>query len=120
MNEPNFNQSIALVRNGQLHNELTKALGELVSAVKDQGKGGSLTLTLKIKPFSKADSSTLVLEDAISVKAPKPDSAPTVFYATDRGGLSRSDPRQPELAGLRVLEGPKPPPVDNRTAAAGE
>lgn len=120
MSEPNFNQSIALVRNGQLHVELSDALSKLVAAVKDHRKGGSLTLTLKIKPFSKGDSDTLVLEDQIVVKAPMGDKGATVFYATDRNGLSRQDPRQPELSGLRVLEGPRPAAVDGRSAAAND
>lgn len=82
-------------RNGLLHSELSERLADLVAAIAEHEKGGTLTLTLAIKP-SKVYGAVEV-EDTVKVKAPEADRDAGLFFADSHGNLSRRDPRQPEL-----------------------
>src|SRR5262245_32131854 len=95
-------ETLKEVRRGALLDDLQVALRELVTAVRATGGKGSLVITLRVQPVSKADGDTVMLDDAIKVNKPKAATAATVLYATPEGELTRKDPRQPELAGLRV------------------
>jgi hypothetical protein len=85
------------IRKGELANELTEELARIVAGVMDVGKAGSLTLRLTIKPAAKNAHEMVVIEDELSSKAPRPDRPPTLFFATDDGGLSRKSPTQDDL-----------------------
>ena len=72
------------------------ALADVVRAVDETGKEGSVTITLKIKPTKHGGpEKTLVCE----VKARKPiaEIAPAVFFSDAEGDLHRVDPRQEEM-----------------------
>lgn len=87
-------------RSGTLLNDYGEGLAELVEAVRETGRAGSLTLTVKVRPAAKNGGPSVVVSDAIAVKAPKPEVAETVMYALEGGVLSRRDPRQPSLPGV--------------------
>ena len=82
-----------------LHNEASEGLQEVVAAVKEHKKGGSLTITIDVKP-GEVDG-TLVVSDKVKVKAPEAERPTSLFYSDSRGNLSRRDPRQSELPGVR-------------------
>lgn len=88
-------------RNGALAAELGEALHELVEAVTETSKAGSLTLTIKIKP----EGAVLFVSDDVKVKAPAAERTASIFYADEHANLSRKDPRQPELP---LAEVPRP------------
>lgn len=84
------------IRRGRPVEEATMALADVVRAVDETGKEGSVTITLKIKPSKHGGpEKTLVAE----VKAKKPISeiAPAVFFSDNDGDLHRVDPRQEEM-----------------------
>ena len=97
-----FSQFLLEQRNGSLHGELSDTLRELVEAVVQHGKPGALTLTVKVSPTKSYGQYEVV--DEVKVKAPEPDRGASLFFADDRGNLSRSNPRQPELP-LREVPG---------------
>lgn len=82
-------------RSGLTHDELSDALRELVAAVTDEGKAGSLTLTVKIKPMGKGEG----LEVSAEIKSKPPAKTPgvSIFFATPGNDLQRQDPRQKEM-----------------------
>src|SRR5690242_7781079 len=86
-------------RSGTLLQDFGEDLAALVEAVRETGRGGELTLKVKIRPAAKNGGPSVVVSDAIALKAPKPEIAETVMYAGDGGVLSRRDPRQPSLPG---------------------
>lgn len=88
---------------GRTHDELTEALAEVVAAVKDTGKKGSLTLTIQVAPFDKGMTAALVVTDAVKKNVPQHDRRKTVFYADDAGNLTKDDPMQPTFEGLREV-----------------
>lgn len=101
------------VNGGASHHELSEALRDLVRAVTATGRKGSITYTLTLEPL-KRRTDTLVVTDAVTVKAPQPDRTSSVFYTDDDGRLVREDPNQPALFGQVVDPTPTAPvPVRN-------
>jgi hypothetical protein len=81
-------------RRGALHGELSEKLQELVLAVEEHRKAGTLTLTLSVKPFGDG---TVAITDKIVVKAPEGERGSGIFFADEDGNLSRDDPRQTRI-----------------------
>lgn len=92
------------LRGGRAHAEVSEALAQLVTAVETTGKGGTVTLTITVKPVAKNDGSTVTVTDQVRVKAPTVDPKPTVFFLNG-GSLSRDNPHQPQLP-LQLVETP--------------
>jgi hypothetical protein len=86
------------LRDGRAHSELSGQLAELITKVKETGKGGSLTFKVKIKPSTRAaDVERVTISDAITVDLPQLEHGDDVFWITDDNDLSRSHPRQGSL-----------------------
>jgi hypothetical protein len=81
-------------RHGALHGEISTALADVVHAVLEHDKQGSLTLTIKVKP---AGDGAVQVIDHVQIKAPEGDRPAALFFADDHGNLSRNNPHQPEL-----------------------
>lgn len=94
-------ETLGALRQGAAASELDGELTRVVSAVRATAKAGKLQLTLTVKPAANGDTTTLVVLDDVKVTLPKVDRGGTIFYATPGDKLSRRDPRQPELGGLR-------------------
>lgn len=100
-----FGNTLALIRDGDCVDEASQKLQELVAAVRETGKPGSLTITLKAKPATiRGAIGTLVIDDDVTVKLPKAGKAQSLFFATEANTLQRSDPNQQELQ-LKTVEG---------------
>jgi hypothetical protein len=86
------------LRDGRAHSELSAGLADLLAAVKDTGKGGSLTLQVKVKPATRGkDMDKVVVIDNVKVDLPKPERGEDFFFVTDENELSRKHPRQQSL-----------------------
>jgi len=96
-----FVDTIQELRRGKLIAELTKQLADLVTGVRAVGASGTLTLTIKVQPASKGDANAVQIFDDVRLKIPTPTRPATYMFADDDGILTRQDPRQPQLTGLR-------------------
>jgi len=101
MSRQSFVEVLKDVRQGAAIDDLTTHLTDLVESVRKTGRAGKITLTLTVKPAAKGEVNALMVDDAVSVKKPTMEHGTTVFFATAENGLSRRDPRQPELIDLR-------------------
>ncbi len=88
------------------HSELTDAIAEVVRAVQDSGKAGSVTLKLTFAAAKLRDPAVLITPD-ITVKKPREPRDPSIRFTDDTGGLHRNNPRQAELPGLRDVNTPR-------------
>ncbi|MGO2111716.1 MAG: hypothetical protein ACTH31_08890 [Pseudoclavibacter sp.] len=79
-----------------LHQKLEDKLADLVAAVVETGKKGTITLALNVAPFE-GSTDTLVVSDRLTVKRPEVEQKPSILYPTPDGDLRRSDPNQPEF-----------------------
>ncbi len=96
------------LRDGRAHAELSGQLAELLAKVKETGKGGTLTLKLKIKPAGRgSDVDKVVIADAITLDLPKPERGEDFFWLTEDNDLSRNHPKQGSLE-LRDATLPQP------------
>lgn len=102
---------------GDTHEELGESLHDLIARVRDTGKGGTLTLTVSVKPL-KDDLNVLIVTDEIKLKLPEHDRKGSMFYADDNNNLTRSDPRQLSFESLREV--PNPASVDTDTGEITE
>lgn len=82
-------------RDGVTHDELANALNELVTAVTEENRAGSLTFTVSIKPMGRSDG--LEVSADIKMKPPKKTPGVSIFFATPENNLSRVDPRQTSM-----------------------
>lgn len=91
-----FLMFLSQLRAGKAVEEFDNALSELVQTIRDSGSSGRLTLALEIKPMTN-DDTTMAIFDKMKIDPPKKKTGQTIMYALDDGGLSRRDPRQPDL-----------------------
>ena len=85
------------IRKGRPVEEATYALADVVRAVDETGKAGSVTITLTVKP-AKHGGPEKSLECKVEAKIPRADIAPAIFFSNTEGDLFRVDPRQEEMA----------------------
>lgn len=112
-----------LREDGVLLIDAEQLLMDVVEAVKRTGKAGRITLTLDVKrPKKAADALAIWVSGAVNAKVPRPDTEDHLFFAQD-GELSRRDPRQPALPGMRRVDRTTGEIFDNATeegAAVGQ
>lgn len=86
------------MRRGRIVEDATDALEEVVKAVDQTNKGGSVTITIKVKP-SKDGGWEKTLSASVKTDVPRPDLPDAVFFSTADGDLVRDDPEQRALFG---------------------
>lgn len=108
-----FNAVLREIERGRFHDECGERLAELTQKVREEGKGGTLTLTLKIEPASRMAGAVFVVPD-VTIKPPKPPRDAAVFFDDDNGNLLREDPRNVPLPLMEAV------PTDGVAPAAKE
>lgn len=93
---------------GEFMSEASTQLQALVHAVSDQGKGGELTLKVKVKPAGSRSGAVNVTYDVIC-KKPVGERPTQIMWPTPEGDLLASDPRQQKLDLRDVNEKPAAP-----------
>ncbi|HZT29220.1 MAG TPA: hypothetical protein VFA33_05020 [Bryobacteraceae bacterium] len=98
-----FPQTVFEIDKGVTVAELGEALRNLTAAVREVGKSGTLTLTIKVAPASKGATDVVTVQSQVKTKLPEPDRRVAIFYVTDDNRLVRNDPKQ-EMLPLRVVD----------------
>lgn len=93
------------IRRGRAVDQASRALAEVVKAVDETNKPGSVTITLTVKP-EKGGGSQKTIIAAVKLKKPEGDIPEAVFFSDPDGDLHRSDPAQSEM----FSEAPKAQP----------
>lgn len=83
-------------RNGKAADVASRKLSELVQAVDETGKPGTLTITFKVKPEKGGGSQKTIACD-VKAKMPDDDLPEAVFFSDSEGSLHRADPQQREM-----------------------
>lgn len=83
-------------RNGRVADLASVRLAELVQAVDETNKPGTVTITIKVKP-EKGGGSQKQLSFDVKSKIPEPDLPEATFFSDADGNLHRSDPQQREM-----------------------
>lgn len=90
------------MRDGAVLMDCNEKFSQMVAAVLDTGKGGEITLKIKVKPSKVSMKSNegvieVELEHAITAKVPELPVGKAIFFVTEDQRLSRSNPKQDEL-----------------------
>lgn len=96
-----FVDTLRDVRGGEVLEDLSDKLQELVSAVQVAGAAGELTLKITVKPM-KGSTEAVVVTDDIKCKTPVIKSSGTVMFPTPEGNLQRNHPKQDDLPGITL------------------
>lgn len=102
-----FSDVLGEVENGTLLNELTEAVYDIIIAVMETRKAGSVKLKLTFTPTGKG---TVNVDADVDANKPVHDRPTTTFFVAKDFSLQRSDPNQPRLP-LREVELPNNEPV---------
>ncbi|MCD8547129.1 MAG: hypothetical protein LRY38_01480 [Aeromonadaceae bacterium] len=97
MTQTPFNQQLAFFNRGSLNDELTEAMADVVKSVRETGKQGTITLTLKVSMLNKRDEDAVKITPSIKSTKPELDRAETIMWSTADGDLLRNDPHQNTL-----------------------
>jgi hypothetical protein len=100
-----FAATLQEIGRGSVHDRLSEQLQQLVAAVTETGKKGTLTLQLTVAPVKPGNVHNLLVTAKTALKAPEGDEAApsSVFFHDTAGNLSREDPTQLKLP-LRGVE----------------
>jgi hypothetical protein len=93
--------TLQVLAHGELLEELCAAMIDVAEDVLNTGRGGSVTLTLKLSQATRGEPSVIVSEE-IKRTPPKKDPRGAILFVGD-GEFHRHDPRQQQLE-FRVLE----------------
>lgn len=96
------------LRGGAVLDEIGDELANLTRHVRETGRAGKLTITLTVSPVKKGQGDIVTIADEVRAKLPKLERPSTVLYTDETGGLSRKDPRQPDLPMAPVLSITRP------------
>ena len=102
-----FADTLRDVRAGVVMDELDENLQQLVQQVQRTNKGGSLKLTLEIKPM-KGSTEAVIVKAGIVLKQPTFTDDGTVLFPTPEGNLSRSYHKQDDLPGITLASNTEP------------
>lgn len=92
-----FAQTFAKIGYGDAAGQASELLADLVKAVGEHDREGTLTIVLTVKPRGK-DSGQVEVTAKTTTKRPVRDIAPSMFFVTEDGGLVRDNPRQKNFA----------------------
>lgn len=84
------------IRGGRGVDLASHRLAEVVQAVDETGKKGSITITLTVEPEKGGGSQKTIAMD-VKAKIPEVDLPKGVFFSDQDGTLHRTDPRQEEM-----------------------
>jgi hypothetical protein len=91
-----FTQILMQARKGEVADRLTEELASIIEAIDATGKGGELTLKVKISP-EKGGGNAKDFEFDVSAKLPRAPLPKAIFYSDSAGDLFRTDPSQTEM-----------------------
>lgn len=90
---------------GQLNQEMSDAVRDVVQAVRQTGKSGKIVLEMDIQPASKGAGNAIVIKHQVTPKKPKFEKDATIFFADDQHNLYRENPMQKQFD-LRTVDKP--------------
>lgn len=108
MKQPINNQAVVTLSQldrGRVVSQLSDELQKVLEAVQETEKGGTVTLTLDIRPVKNTDGGQVQVTGKVKSVVPRPDRKSTLFFVTDDFQLTRTVPGQKEFWDAEEHEG---------------
>jgi hypothetical protein len=97
-----FDEILRTINNGQLVDDLTDEMTEVISAIRSTGKAGKISVTLNLFPRG-SDNTQMEVRPSIKGTAPEMERRISLFYVNADDGLQRDDPLQNQLPGIQTV-----------------
>lgn len=91
----NFHDFMRQLERGRALEDIGAAMTDLIHAIQEHGKSGSLTLKLDFKPGDGAE--YVHVQHAVTIKKPTRTSQATLFFTTEEDTLTRRNSRQGDI-----------------------
>lgn len=101
-----FSKFLEEYQGGILDDTLGKELAKLTEAVGKQGKKGTMSLSLILKP---AGNGKMDLSISYASKPPIDNTVSGLMFVDDDNNLVAADPNQPVLTGMRIVTSQEEP-----------
>lgn len=85
--------TLKTLREGEFIDELNDALQEAINTSTELGKPAEIVVKFKITPAGR----TVVIDDDINPKLPKPPQDSTIYFLDKGNALTRKDPKQTQF-----------------------
>lgn len=105
-----FSKTLSQLNRGELDDELTDVISEVIKAVRSTRKQGSVTLNLKISMLNTRTENQIKITPAISCKVPELDREESIVFSTADGDVLFDDPNQIKID-LKTPDEPKEKPT---------
>ena len=102
-----FHQTLAKLNRGELNDELTETLAEVIKAVRNTRKQGTVTLTLNVAMLNARTEDTIKITPKVSTKVPELNRDESIVFSTANGDVLFEDPSQIKMELKQVEEQPK-------------
>lgn len=95
--QQDFASALVQIDKGRLAGTASRELTELIKAVRETNRPGSITVTLKISPDRGSGGERVMVAGAVATKKPAFEPRTSIFFLDEDGGLHRDDPKQHDL-----------------------
>lgn len=102
-----FNHTLSKLNRGELNDELTEILSEVIKAVRSTRKQGSVTLTLNVAMLNTRTEDSIKITPKVSKKIPELDREESIVFSTANGDVLFDDPNQIKMELKTPEEKPK-------------
>jgi len=86
-----FSDVLSEINKGVIADDAATLLAQLVTAVQETGRKGTLKLVIEVAPV-KGNDSIVQVSGAVDARPPKAAASTSFFYPDEDGNLSRNDP----------------------------
>jgi hypothetical protein len=101
---PDFAAFIATDNKGRTNDTISRKLAELVEAVQNVGKGGEITIKVKVQPWAKNDTDMVRVTTAVGSKVPVEEPPASRWFMGPNGHLLKDNPSNEALPGFSFAE----------------
>lgn len=106
-NKTPFDQTLKQLNRGEINDELTDIVADVVKAVRSTRKKGSVTLTLEFNMLNSVTEDTMKITPKISSKLPELPRDESIVFSTASGDVLFDDPSQLKME-LKTVADDKP------------
>lgn len=102
-----FSTTLSQLNRGELNDELTELLADVVKAVRSTRKQGAVSLTLNVAMLNTRTEDTVKITPKVTVKVPELDREESIVFSTADGDVMFDDPNQVKMDLKTVEDKPK-------------
>lgn len=105
-----FSKTLSQLNRGELDDELTEVISNVIKAVRETRKQGTVTVSLRISMLNTRTENQIKITPAVTCKIPELDREESIVFSTADGDVLFDDPNQVQIE-LRTIDEPKEKPT---------